>query len=302
MAEWKNIFAGLFLAVGTFASVLSAQRLDTAAFIAAAIKTPDHVRPWTVYPNIHYGSDSAQIMDILVPNTPGNHATIVLIHGGGWDEGDKRDLQGVGRRFALDGFTVANINYRLATPTSNHYPAGLDDTKSAVDYLEQNSEQYQVDRGRVVALGTSAGANLALQLGMERRVNAVVDFYGPTNFVDPVFLEEENGGKLNSDVVETYFGCTFIQDPGLYFHASPINEVTGSMAPTILLQGEDDTVVPVEQSIDFYNVLEALGVTAKLQVYPTLGHGFLNNEPSPDPYLSEAERFLAQVLTLPTTN
>ena len=124
-------------------------------------------------------------MDLLVPRLGKKFPTIVLIHGGGWVSGDKRSLEEIARRLARDGFTVANINYRLANSASNHYPAGIDDARAAVVFLKTHAADFKIDANRMVSFGTSAGGNLAIELGMSHSVKAVIDFYGPTNFTDP---------------------------------------------------------------------------------------------------------------------
>ena len=252
--------------------------------------------PWKTYTDVAYGTDAKQVMDLLVPRIGKKFPTVVLIHGGGWIGGDKLSLELIARRLARDGFTVANVNYRLASASANQYPAAVDDVRAATAFLKSNAEQYKVDPSRMISFGTSAGGNLAIELGLSNSVKAVIDFYGPTNFTDPVFMDDDYGSEPNCDVAETYFGTTLLQNPTLYYNASPLETVTDAFPPTLIFHGADDTIVPLEQSTDFYQELQALGVTTEIQVEPNLGHGFLTGKGhSPEPYLNEMRKFLATV-------
>jgi len=227
--------------------------------------------------NVAYGSDPAQVMDIYVP--PGNavHPTIVMIHGGGWISGDKLAISTIAQYFAGQGYTTANINYRLATPNSNQYPAALNDAKSAILFLQTNRAAYKVDGNRIAAFGTSAGANLALTLGTNGWVKAVIDFYGPTDFTDPNFWAGIYNGQTNDEILATYFGVSFAQNPVLYAEASPKNNLSKAMPPTIIFHGSSDAVVPVDQSEDLDLQLDSLGVVCTLNIETGLGHGFLTD-------------------------
>ena len=96
---------------------------------------------------------------------------IVVIHGGGWLEGDKSSFSTPKNRppgniidFAKLGFVAATINYRLSKEAP--FPAALHDCKCAVRWLRANAEKYQIDRDSIGAWGNSAGGHLALMLGM----------------------------------------------------------------------------------------------------------------------------------------
>ena len=161
---------------------------------------------FTEYRNVAYNLSPGQVMDIYVPTGKKLNPTIILIHGGAWIGGDKLDLSTIAGLLVREGFTVANINYRLATVDSNQYPAAVKDAESVVEWLQSNAAAYRVDTSRIAAFGTSAGANLALTLGTFNRVKAVVDFYGPTDFTDPAFWADSLNGVSNSQILDLYLG------------------------------------------------------------------------------------------------
>jgi acetyl esterase/lipase len=254
-------------------------------------------RPWTLYREISYGPDPEQVMDILVPRTAKVSPTIILLHGGGFIAGDKLDLAEVARQLARQGFTVANVNYRLATQAKNQYPTAVDDVQTAVAFLRDHGAQYKVDGRRMVAFGTSAGANLAIELGLAGQVQAVIDFYGPTNFMDQRFLDDFYNGEQNNAIALTYLGASLMDDSPLYYDASPLDMVSAHMPPTMIFHGARDNVVPLGQSLDFHKRLQQLGVTSRLQIEKNLGHGFLTvHGRSPQPYLNECGQFVHDVM------
>ena len=248
---------------------------------------------YVTYLNVAYGTNPEQIMDIYVPSSNEVHPALVLIHGGGWISGDKQSLSGIAQYFVKAGYTVANINYRLATPTSNQFPDAINDAHSAVLFLQRNATAYKVDTNRIGAFGTSSGANLALSIGTQQWVKAVVDFYGPTDFTDPNFLDETLQGESCIQVLTTYFGVSFDQDPTLYANVSPLNNLSKRMPPTIIFHGSDDHIVPVTQSENLDGQLQDLGDISELNIEPGLGHGFLTNSGyNPLPVLQQCVVFL----------
>ena len=199
------------------------------AVVVLWIAALSFLQPWRTYREVSYGSNSAQVMDILVPRTAKASPTIILLHGGGFIAGDKLDLEEVARQLVQQGFTVANVNYRLATQEKNQYPTAVDDVQTAVTFLKGHGTKYKVDGHRMVALGTSAGANLAIELGLAGQVQAVIDFYGPTNFMDPRFLDDFYNGEQNDEITLTYLGASLRDDAALYYDASPLDMVSAHM-------------------------------------------------------------------------
>jgi acetyl esterase/lipase len=264
---------------------------------------------YTTYSNVPYGSDDEQVMDIYVPTgTASPNPTILLVHGGGWVSGDKAELTSSAEYFASQGYTAANINYRLATDTSNQYPTADNDTVQALQFVQSHAAVYQVDKTHISAFGTSAGASLALTLGTEHLVNGVMDFYGPTDFTDQNLLNDTFNNESNAAILMTVFGVGLPQGYTLYFDASPINNLSASFPPTIIFHGELDNTVPYMQSVNLNTALtQTWGVVSDLNLEPTLGHGFLTDGEVADPttFLAQCTAFLEanpSVITLNFTN
>ena len=224
--------------------------------------------------NIFYGNDTAQKMDIYLPagRTTDTTKMIILVHGGAWLEGDKKDFNSYVTilKQRLSGYAIANINYRLANIAANHFPTQENDMKAAVDFLVQKSTEYRISQ-KFVLLGASAGAHMALLQAYKYstpKIKAVVDFFGP---VDMVSLY--NSANLNTQfAMQILLSGTPVTNPSIYQQSSPINFIDAQDPPTIIFHGDMDVVVNVSQSTLLKNKLETLGIANQLTIYPGLEH------------------------------
>src|SRR5579885_3546866 len=143
----------------------------------------------------HAGGEDLQL-DLFVPkDASGKFPAVVLFHGGGWASGCHEGFRPLAGALASQGYAVATVGYRLAP--RYRFPAQIQDAKCAVRWLRANAPRYQIDSERIGALGFSAGAHLALLLGLTEaqdglegdggnpeqssRVQAVINISGPTD-------------------------------------------------------------------------------------------------------------------------
>ncbi len=207
------------------------------------------------------------------PDTP--RPAIVVIHGGGWLEGDKSSFSttvnpppGNILDFAKLGFVAATINYRMSGEAP--FPAALEDCQCAIRWLRAHAGQYHVNADRIGAWGNSAGGHLALLLGMidpaagldkkepyadqSSMVQAVVSDSGP---IDLLTQHEHNQLRV---VIEKFMGGP-PEGPRLaeYRRASPVSYVSGKLPPLLLIYGEADTQVDVTLTDQFVAALSRAG-------------------------------------------
>ena len=221
-------------------------------------------------------------MDVYQPKVlDGPSPVVMYVHGGGWTGGDKSD--GAGTMFFPElqrrGYLVVSINYRLAPMYK--FPSQIQDVKCAIRYFRANAAAYNLDPDRIGAMGSSAGGHLVALLGTVTteaawddgpyagqfgRVQAVVDMFGPTDLVSMAYIQNK---RLEARV----FGLTDPQDP-LFQNYSPITHVTSDDPPFLILHGDQDETVPLEQSQVFYDKLIEMGVPAELVVVKNAAHGF----------------------------
>jgi acetyl esterase/lipase len=225
----------------------------------------------------------AQKMDVLYPKKFSDKPTpvTVYIHGGGWTSGDKSGGEGsLDVRGLLDrGYVVVSLNYRLAPQYK--WPAQITDVKCAIRHLRANAAIYKIDPNKIGVWGSSAGGHLVAMLGtsdksagfdvgeyldQSSRVQVVVDLFGPA---DLPAMFTSNAQLVGNRV----FGSTSRDDP-ILVKASPVTYVTPDDPPFLILQGDKDKTVPLEQSQILYDRLKAGNVTATLVIVKNAGHGF----------------------------
>jgi acetyl esterase/lipase len=245
-------------------------------------------------------------LDLYLPAAVGQDAPrIVYIHGGAFRMGSKED--GVPIEYLAEGYALASINYRL----SQHalFPAQIEDCKSAVRWLRAHAQDYGLDPQRVAAWGPSAGGHLAAMLGVtghveaydvgehleqSSRVQAVVDYYGPTDFL--LMDEQRPAGGMIHDTPDSpeseLVGGPIQANKEKVARANPITYVTPDAPPFLIVHGDADPLVPYGQSVIFHAALQAAGVPVTFYTVAGGGHGKFT-----DPQVDELTRdFLASYL------
>lgn len=232
--------------------------------------------------NVSYGTNAAQKMDVYLPANRSTATTkvMVLIHGGGWNSGDKQDPLFIpfvdSIRNRLPGYAVFNINYRLSAKPLNLFPTQEMDVKQAVENIFSKRTEYGISDKFVMA-GASAGAHLAMLYAYKYsspvKAKAVVSYFGPSDLTQ-MYNNPVGGNILISLVLADAIGKTPTEDPTLYFNSSPINFISSSTAmPTILLHGGTDPLVSPQQSVAVQTKLTAAGIPNQYVFYPSGGHG-----------------------------
>jgi acetyl esterase/lipase len=248
--------------------------------------------------DVSYGNDPAQRMDVYLPASRTTTATkaIIVIHGGAWVSGDKADMNGFIPviKQQMPEYAVFNINYRLgALPSSNPFPTQENDAKAAVDFIINKASEYKFNTEKVVLLGASSGAHLALLQGYKQsnpKAKAVVSLFGPTDI--GALYAAYPAGSFSQIGIQMLLGGTPVTNAALYQSSSPINFVTAQSPPTLLLHGTADDIVPIGQSTALKTKLETTGVSVKMVTYPNAGHGNWNDATFANAY-AEIVSFLA---------
>lgn len=229
--------------------------------------------------NVSYGSDSDQVFDLYLPaNRTLITKVMILVHGGGWTQGDKDDMNPLKDLVRIDfpDMAIVNINYRLADENNQPFPMQIDDITSIVNMLKTNENEYVISDD-IGFLGTSAGAHLAMLWSYaydnEAKVKMVASIVGPTNFADPAYLE--NDDPLLQELIETFGIDTSIE---FLEEISPYHQVTTTSPPTILFYGGQDPLIPTSQGVDLEAKLSDLGVVHQFTLYENAGHGWTGLE------------------------
>ena len=226
-------------------------------------------------------------LDVYEPdNVADKRPGIVVVHGGGWFSGDKGDpfYTSQCKILAEKGYVACSVNYRLA-PTF-HYPAQVDDVQRAVRWIRAHADTYHIDPDRLGGFGDwRAGISVSL-LGTRdtrdnsdtelasysSRVQCVVDLFGPSDFT--ASTDTLKFPAIAASLVTEFMGKKRDEAPELYKEGSPVTYVDKKSAPFLIMHGDLDPLVPVDQSKRLQEALEKAGVEATLIVMPKDYHGF----------------------------
>jgi acetyl esterase/lipase len=227
-----------------------------------------------------------QRLDLYLPALGADAPLIVWIHGGAFRMGSKEDR--VPLEMLERGYAIASLNYRLSQHA--RFPAQIEDCKAALRWLRANAATYNLDPERFASWGESAGGHLAAMLGAagdERslevgahlehssRVQAVLDFFGPTDFLqmDAHRLPEGQVHDVADSPESELLGGPIQERPAAVARANPVSYVTAHAPPFLIVHGDRDPLVPYHQSTLLAAALEAAGVPVTLYTVVGAGHG-----------------------------
>jgi acetyl esterase/lipase len=252
----------------------------------AAWQAGTEALPFEIREGLTYGPNERNDLDLFLPKDDGKslRPAVIVIHGGAWRGGDKKDMRILAEPLAQRGYVVAAINYRLAPKWS--YPAQLDDCQRAVRWLRKNAKEFRVDPKRFGAAGASAGGHLALLLGtrevrddsdpdlkgISSKVQCVLSIFGPTDFTDERYIQASRNPVAGRALVD-FLGKPYDEAPEVWKEASPIHHVSPDDAPTFIIHGDQDLLVPLDQSVKFAEALKKVGIEVQLVVIKGMGHG-----------------------------
>ena len=244
-----------------------------------------------------YGTDSPnQVVDLYAPGG-GPWPLIVAIHGGAFMRGNRGGELPHVPELLERGYAVASIEYRLSGEAL--FPAAVQDAKQATAYLRAHAAELNVDPSFFAAWGRSAGGHLAAMLGVtsgqptefdgqggDSSVQAVVDWYGPSDFLrmDAQFLAQSPTGDVppvqNHDEARSpeslWIGGPIQELPADAARANPITYVTraaGPLPPFFLAAGTSDHLVPHQQTLILAEALRAHGTPVALHILQDARHG-----------------------------
>jgi acetyl esterase/lipase len=246
-------------------------------------------------------ADVAQLYDLVLPaeigKIPKDAPVFVYIHGGAWAEGSKSWGLPMLADMAGKGFVGITMNYTMNNPKFGEHTFAemLADIDALVSHLPKLGKAIGVDIKRFAIGGSSAGGHLSAWMAMNTdgfdgeewagessEVQAAVDFFGPVDVKTCNLIEIENFKNPNHrwhKIEETHGGALLGGDPATMVErsdsASPIFHISEKTAPIIILHGDQDPLVPVSMSEDFYDRLEKAGLADQSELYIVKngGHG-----------------------------
>jgi acetyl esterase/lipase len=231
-------------------------------------------------------------LDVYLPtaNTANNGASLIVIHGGSWSAGERNDFPQWNQLFAAQGFTVFDVDYRLAQP---NYLTATADVKCAVKWIKENAAKFKVSPDRIALLGRSAGGHLALLAAYsandtrlpascsEKETNenarAVVSVYGVTDLLW-AYDNPANEFVINGpQTLANFLGGSPHESAEMrerFVLASPISHTSSNTPPTLLIHGGKDQLVRPENMNLLADELSKANLPHKTLFIPYAQHGF----------------------------
>ncbi|HEX2854126.1 MAG TPA: alpha/beta hydrolase [Opitutaceae bacterium] len=253
--------------------------------------------------DVEYGKAGGESLrlDTYVPEGAGPFPAVILIHGGGWNAGDKSGGPSKGYMYPMHeplekaGFAWFSINYRLA-PT-HRYPACIEDVETAIRWVKAHAAEYRIDPNRIAISGESAGGHLAalavVRADASTRVAAVVPFYGNLDLT----ARRQPGSALPPNLVSLFGRETFDDEARkLLTDASPIAGVKPGLPPFLLVHGDADAKVPAFQSEAMAKRLREAGVPWELISVKGGDHGMRNWDAATPEYKEQVVAWLKRTL------
>ena len=213
------------------------------------------------------------LLDAFVPKANGSFPAVLVVHGGAWKMGNRRQLHAYAQELTKRGAVCFAIDYRLAP--KHKFPAQIDDCRSAVRWIRQHADDYKVDPTRLGAIGYSAGGHLVSLLAttgepptttngnIDTRLQVVAAGGAPTEFRK--FPDKGNWATY-------WMGGNLETVPDKFEAASPTAFVDKDDAPIFFFNGTSDDVVPLKWSMTLHEALKDKGVRTELHKIPNAGH------------------------------
>jgi acetyl esterase/lipase len=233
---------------------------------------------------------SALLANIAYPHGPSLKPAILSVHGGRWRAGHRADASSIKvTQWAEFGFFAMSIDYRLVG--GSPAPAPQLDLLCAIRWLHAHAAEYNVDPERIYLIGQSAGGQMV----------SLVATAGEAGFPRVGGWEKSRTDVRAVISVAATYELTGLSWGNLWTpvsgdvnearkHASPLNHVSGTTKPILVIHSDDDKSVPVQQAAEFVEKLKAAGVPHRYVHYTDRGHLGITEE-----VIKEARAFIAEV-------
>lgn len=311
-----NLRSWIGLQLGLVVALLGGVGRPDAAGAAGSV-APD-------FANVSYGPDPRQVLDLWLAKSDRPAPLLVYIHGGGWYQGDKSAVtEDIVRqnidlvRLMLDhGVSVASINYRYATTAP--LPAPVHDAARAIQFLRSRAGEWNLDRGRLAAMGTSAGGCTALWLAYHRdladpqsrdpvaressALSAVLAWNPQTSLEPGVIVDWVGDQVMNHPMIWRAVGAAdraevearAAEFRGVLAEFSPINHVSRG-APPVMLVNRTGLLPPASANAAIHHVRFCEKLQEKAEAVGAVCWVRLLDRP--DPAMPLPYDFLLQQLT-----
>jgi acetyl esterase/lipase len=229
--------------------------------------------------------DIALMLDLYAPASQ-HGPLIVWVHGGAWRSGSKKEMP-LGELVAA-GCPAASVEYRLSTVAK--FPAQVHDIKAAIRFLRGRQKELGIDASKIVVAGSSAGGHLAALVGVTNgnselegtigdhlqessAVQGIISFFGGSNLTTILAQSTPHGLSVRVPALELLLGGLPEAKPELARLASPVFHVDAHDPPLLLVHGDQDAQMPVNQALELEGAYTEAGCKVRLEIIHGAGHG-----------------------------
>jgi acetyl esterase/lipase len=253
------------------------------ALTASAVEAADAARHFTdlVYATV---GTKALCLDLHLPAGVQHPPLLVFVHGGAWTTGSKTQYPSF---LMTRGFAVASLDFRSSNEAP--FPADVFDIKAGIRYLRAKAQQYGYRTDRIAIVGASSGGHLAELVGVTNGVaalegdegdyrgesssiQAIVSYFGASDLTTILAQSTPVGLTVREPALKRLLGAAPDQVPELAKLASPIFHVDAKSPPIMLLHGDQDTQMPLNQVYEMQWAYEQAGKHAEVLILHGVDH------------------------------
>ena len=223
-------------------------------------------------------------LDLHLPARVAHPPLLIFVHGGAWTTGSRTQYP----TFLLErGFTVASLDFRSSNEAP--FPADVFDIKAGIRYLRAKAELYGYRKDRIAIVGASSGGHLAALVGVtgglpalegtegdfpqeSSSIQAIVSYFGASDLTTILAQSTPAGLAVREPALKRLLGASPEQVPQLARLASPIFQVTPQAPPILLLHGDQDTQMPLNQAYEMQWAYEQAGLHAQMLILHGVDH------------------------------
>jgi acetyl esterase/lipase len=237
---------------------------------------------------IAYGPAPQQVAELRMPKGSGPHPVVIVIHGGCWQAPWGFDhVRSLAAALTAEGWATWSLEYRRVGDPGGGWPGTLEDVARGADRLREAAKEHPLDLDRVVALGHSAGGQLALWLaarlrllqGSPRRTAKPLRLRGVVSLAGITDLRAGAKGGVCGDAIPQLLGGPPQDHADRLSQSSPI-ELLPLGVPARLVCGARDPIVPIDQARAYETAANRAGDTVAVEVVESAGHFELVNPSS----------------------
>jgi acetyl esterase/lipase len=262
-------------------------RVALVAAMVAGFPAVSSAEP-VVVKDIEYavGNNGPLKLDLYKPATGRAGPLLVWVHGGAWENGNK-DAMPIGA-LVDRGFAIASLDFSPASKAP--FPGQVHEIKAAIRYLRGEAQRHGYDARRIAILGASSGGHLAAVVGTSNgnkelegalgehddessAVQAIVSYFGASNLTTILKQSTPFGLNVREPALKRLLGAAPSENEAIAKLASPVFQLDSADPPLLLLHGDQDPQMPINQSHELDGAYETHGLTADLVVVHGAAHG-----------------------------